>query len=162
MDRIWAGWRSDYVRTVDDLADAGCLFCGLPEHDDETAFILERGPHAFSVLNRYPYTTGHLMVAQYRHAADVVDLTSDEQSDVWRLLGRGIAACREAMGAHGFNVGANLGRVAGAGVPDHLHLHVVPRWSGDTNFMSSIGETRVLPEDLADTWRRLREWFAGE
>lgn len=160
MDRLWAGWRSDYVRTVDEIGGEGCLFCHLPEEDDETALILERGAHAFTVLNRYPYTTGHLMVAQYRHADDVLDLTAEEQADVWRLLGRGIAATRLAMAAHGFNIGANLGRVAGAGVPDHLHLHAVPRWSGDTSFMSSIGETRVLPEDLLDTWRRLREALA--
>jgi len=156
VDRLWAGWRSEYVQGVDDAGEAVCLFCRLPGETDADALILERGDLAFSALNRFPYTTGHLMVSQYRHAADFADLTPDERLDVWRLVSRGVEACRTAMGAHGCNVGANLGRIAGAGVPGHLHLHVVPRWSGDTNFMTTIGETRVLPEDLADTWARLR------
>jgi ATP adenylyltransferase len=161
MESLWAGWRSTYVRTVDDDPDAPCLFCRLPAEDDEKALILDRGEHAFTVLNRFPYSSGHLMVSQYRHVPDLADLTGDEQADVWRLLVRGRAACEEAMRPHGFNLGANLGRVAGAGIPGHLHLHLVPRWSGDTNFMTSVGETRVQPEDLADTWDRLREALRG-
>jgi ATP adenylyltransferase len=157
VDRLWAGWRSEYVRSVDDAGDDECLFCSLPGEEDAAGLILERGRHAFTVLNRYPYTTGHLMVSQYRHASDLSDLTAEERDEVWCLLVRGVEACRTAMGAHGCNVGANLGRVAGAGVPGHLHVHVVPRWSGDTNFMTTVGETRVLPEDLADTWARLRD-----
>ncbi len=156
MDLLWAGWRSDYVRSVDDEDTGGCLFCRLPELPDAEGLILERGETAFTVLNRYPYTTGHLMVTQYRHVAGLEDLTPAERAEVWELLERGRGALVAAMAPHGFNLGANLGRVSGAGIPDHLHFHLVPRWSGDTNFMTSVGETRVVPEDLGDTWERLR------
>jgi ATP adenylyltransferase len=156
MDLLWAGWRSDYVRSVGDDDTGGCLFCRLPEFPDAEGLILERGETAFSVLNRYPYTTGHLMVTQYRHVAGLEDLQPAERAEVWELLERGRRALVAAMAPHGFNLGANLGRVSGAGIPDHLHFHLVPRWSGDTNFMTSVGETRVVPEDLGDTWERLR------
>lgn len=155
MDLLWAGWRSGYVRSIGD--DSGeCLFCLLPQGPDADGLILERGSAAFSVLNRYPYTTGHLMVSQYRHLAQPGDLSEAERLEVWELLDRGRVALGEAMSPEGFNLGANLGRVSGAGIPGHLHVHLVPRWSGDTNFMTSVGETRVLPEDLAETWERLR------
>ncbi len=108
------------------------------------------------MLNRYPYSTGHVMIAPYRHAAAPADLTASEIEDVWNLLGDAQAAIEEAMSPAGFNLGANLGRVAGAGVPGHFHLHLVPRWEGDSNFMTTIGATRVIPEDLADTWANLR------
>ena len=161
VDTLWAGWRSRYVRSADEWNEAGCLFCRLPDEDDETALILERGSLAFSVLNRFPYTTGHLMVSQYRHVADLADLAAAEVEEVWRLMARARRACGEAMKPDGFNLGANLGRVAGAGVPDHLHFHLVPRWAGDTSFVTTVGETRVIPEDLAMTWGRLREALAG-
>lgn len=160
MDMLWAGWRSDYVRSVDDDASP-CLFCRLPDGRDEEALILERGALAFSVLNRFPYSTGHLMVSQYRHVAGLGDLRGSEREEIWHLLDRGREACERAMAPNGFNLGANLGRVAGAGVPDHLHVHLVPRWAGDTNFMTTIGQTRVHPEDLLATWGRLREALVG-
>jgi ATP adenylyltransferase len=156
MEILWAGWRSEYVRSADEQNDAGCLFCRLPGEDDEPALILERGSTAFSVLNRFPYTTGHLMVSQYRHVGALGDLAVEEVAEIWRLLERGRAACAASMKPQGFNLGVNLGRVAGAGVPDHLHVHLVPRWAGDTNFMTAVGEVRVLPEDLTSTWRTLR------
>jgi ATP adenylyltransferase len=158
---MWAGWRSQYVRSADALNEAGCLFCRLPREDDATALVLERGAAAYSVLNRFPYSTGHLMVTQYRHAADLSDLTPAEAQEVWLLLGRALRACGEALQPDGFNLGANLGRVAGAGVPDHLHFHLVPRWAGDTSFMTTVGETRVIPEDLTVTWGQLREALGG-
>ena len=161
VDHMWAGWRSRYVRSADALNEAGCLFCRLPGEDDAKALILERGASAFSVLNRFPYNTGHLMVAQYRHVADLADLTAAEAEEVWRLLARARRACGEALRPDGFNLGANLGRIAGAGVPDHVHFHLVPRWAGDTSFMTTVGETRVVPENLAVTWGLLRDALAG-
>ena len=156
VDLLWAGWRGEYVRSVDERNREGCLFCRLPGQSDEEALILERGGLAYSVLNRYPYNNGHLMVTQYRHVDDPGGLTADEIAEVWRLLLRGKEACSAAMSPDGFNIGINLGRVAGAGIPDHCHVHLVPRWSGDTNFMTTLGATRVVPEDLTDTSTNLR------
>lgn len=161
MEQLWAVWRSQYVRQADALNEASCLFCRLPGEDDATALILERGVLAFSVLNRFPYSTGHLMVAQYRHVDDMGKLTPDEAQEVWRLLVRARRACGDSLRPDGFNLGANLGRIAGAGVPDHAHFHLVPRWAGDTSFMTTVGETRVVPEDLTVTWGLLREALAG-
>jgi ATP adenylyltransferase len=156
LEQLWAGWRASYVKTVDDKPDAPCLFCRLPEESDEEALIIERTSLAFSVLNRFPYTTGHLMVTTYRHLSGIADLTSAERSEVWGLLVRAEAVLTASMRPQGFNMGANLGRVAGAGIPDHLHFHLVPRWSGDTNFMTATGGTGVLPESLEDTWTNVR------
>lgn len=156
LDQLWAGWRASYVKTVDDDPDAPCLFCRLPEETDQTAAVLERGDHAFSVLNRFPYTTGHLMVAPYRHVSALAGLRAEERSEIWELLIRSEHALDKAMRPAGFNMGANLGRVAGAGIPGHVHFHLVPRWSGDTNFMTATGGTRVLPESLEDTWTNVR------
>lgn len=155
LDILWAGWRSQYVQSLGQEAEE-CIFCRLPGQDDEEGLIIRRGEHAFAVLNRYPYATGHLMVGPYRHVAGPGDLDDDERSEMWSLLALGEEVARRAFNPDGFNIGANLGRVAGAGVPGHLHLHLVPRWAGDTNFMSVVGGTRVIPEDLADTWTRLR------
>ena len=157
MDILWAGWRSRYVRTADEMNAEGCLFCLLAEQDDREALILERGRLAYSVLNRFPYTNGHLMVSPFRHVADLADLEEGEIAEVWRLLGRAQQASRAAMSPHAFNLGANLGGMAGAGIPDHLHFHLVPRWRGDTNFMTAVADTRVVPEDLDATWAGLRE-----
>lgn len=155
MDVLWAGWRSAYVGSG--LEETGeCLFCRLPEQSDEEAYLLERGEETFSVLNLYPYTTGHFVVAPYRHVPDPAGLSPEERAELWELVVRGQGACLRALTPHGFNLGANLGRVAGAGVPDHFHFHVVPRWEGDTNFMTTMAETRVIPEALSETWSKLR------
>jgi len=139
----------------------GCLFCRLAAAgDDEASMILHRGPHTFVLMNAFPYNPGHLMVAPLRHVGDAEELTPDELLDAGRLQQAALRALREEMSPHGFNVGMNLGRVAGAGIPGHLHWHVVPRWNGDTNFMSVVGEVRVLPESLAETWAKLRPRFA--
>ena len=141
---------------------SGCIFCDhLAEGDDERAGILWRGRSCFALLNAFPYNTGHLMVAPLRHAGDLTGLTADERAELMELTSRSVAIVREVMNAEGFNVGANLGRVAGAGVPGHVHVHVVPRWGGDTNFMPVVGETKVLPEMLADTYAKLRPAFDG-
>ena len=139
----------------------GCIFCDhLAGGDDEAAHILYRGAGVFVVLNAYPYNTGHLMVAPTRHAADVKDLTEDERRELFEVTCSAIEIVREAMGAEGFNTGMNLGSAGGAGIPGHLHMHVVPRWGGDTNFMSTVGNTKVLPEMLIDTAAKLRPGFA--
>ncbi|MDH5371574.1 MAG: HIT domain-containing protein [Acidimicrobiia bacterium] len=156
LDHLWAGWRSTYVKSIEDAADEACLFCRLPDEPDEDALIIERSPLAYSVLNRYPYTTGHLMVTTNRHLSAMAELTSEERSEMWDLVIRAETALTVAMRPAGFNLGANLGRVAGAGIPDHVHFHLVPRWAGDANFMTTTGGTRVLPESLEDTWANVR------
>ncbi len=154
METIWAGWRSPYIRAAEPPDE--CLFCRLPSEPDDKSLVIARSEEAFVVLNRFPYTTGHVMIAPYRHAARPGDLRPDEVQDLWTLLRRSQEGIERAMTPDGFNLGANLGKVAGAGVPGHFHLHLVPRWKGDSNFMTTIGGTRVIPEDLADTWADLR------
>lgn len=139
-------------------SDAGCVFCDLP-HGEESERILARADLGYVVLNKFPYNPGHLLVVPWRHTGDVEDLTPEENAGLQVLLQRSVRALREESDPHGFNIGMNLGRVAGAGIPDHLHWHVVPRWSGDTNFMPVVGGTRVLPELLAETARRLAPRF---
>ena len=136
--------------------DDGCIFCDLPaEGDDARTKILIRGQGAFVILNSFPYNPGHLMVAPFRHVGDLGAVETDEFAEVDALLTRSVRALEEEMEPHGFNLGMNLGRVAGAGIPGHLHWHVVPRWNGDTNFMPVVGQTRVLPELLDETYARL-------
>lgn len=136
--------------------DDGCIFCDLPtEGDDERTKILIRGERSFVILNSFPYNPGHLMVAPFRHVGDLGAIEIDEFAEVDALLTRSVRALEEEMEPHGFNLGMNLGRVAGAGIPGHLHWHVVPRWNGDTNFMPVVGQTRVLPELLDETYARL-------
>ena len=161
MERLWAPWRMEYIKsgTGD---DQGCIFCELPaKGDDEAAYILARTDESFAILNAYPYNPGHLMVAPFRHVGEIEDLTDEELLDGQQLIRRAIGALREAMEPNGFNLGMNLGRVAGAGVLGHLHWHVVPRWDGDTNFMPVVGETKVLPELLDDSRRKLADAFRG-
>ena len=136
--------------------DDGCIFCDLPaEGDDARTKILIRGQRVFVILNSFPYNPGHLMVAPFRHVGDLGAVETDEFTEVDALLTRSVRALEEEMEPHGFNLGMNLGRVAGAGIPGHLHWHVVPRWNGDTNFMPVVGQTRVLPELLDETYARL-------
>lgn len=158
MDVLWAGWRSAYMTEVQAGTETdACLFCELPSGEDQHTFVLERGEHAFSVLNLYPYTSGHLMITPYRHVATAAEFTDEEQSDLWRLLVRSQAALEKVLEPHGYNLGVNQGRAGGAGVLGHLHLHVVPRWTGDANFMTATANARILPEALIDTWSRLRD-----
>ena len=164
LDHLWAGWRGEYVATADELngGDA-CVFCrilasGLP--DDQT-YVVWRGEGVFAILNKYPYTSGHLMVMPTRHVGELDQLTDDEHDELFRAARTATAALKAAYSPEGFNLGANLGKAGGAGVPGHLHVHVLPRWGGDTNFMTSIGETRVLPEMLDDAWRKLKGAWSG-
>jgi ATP adenylyltransferase len=151
----------EYIQAAEEGEDEGCIFCELPALvDDAAAYILFRGETGFVLLNKFPYNPGHLMAAPFRHTGDPESLTDEETLDLGRLLQRAIAALREEMAPHGFNIGMNLGRVAGAGIPGHLHWHVVPRWNGDTNFMPVIGQTRVLPELLDETYGKLAPRFS--
>jgi ATP adenylyltransferase len=139
---------------------SSCFLCEKPAADDDEAnLILGRGTRVFALLNLFPYNTGHLMVAPYRHVGELDDITHDEMDELWRWVRLAIAAHRRTTHPQGFNVGLNLGEVAGAGVPGHLHIHIVPRWGGDTNFMPVVAHTKVLPEMLADTYRTLRPAF---
>ena len=138
----------------------GCILCDKPAaEDDEANLIVARSGSAFAMLNAFPYNPGHLLVAPFRHVADLEALELAESADTSDLVQRGIRALKAVSGPDGFNVGMNLGRVAGAGVPGHVHWHIVPRWNGDTNYMATVGETRVLPESLEDTYAKLRPHF---
>jgi ATP adenylyltransferase len=152
---LWAPWRLEYIEQADE--QQSCIFCRAAAGEDEAGLVVRRGAQAFVLLNRFPYASGHLMVAPYRHAGDFSELEDEEALEVHRLAGRGMAALAQLYEAQGFNLGWNLGRVAGAGVVDHVHLHVVPRWFGDTNFMPVLGDVKVLPEHLVETRRRLAE-----
>ncbi len=155
LDRLWAPWRMAYLDHA--RKPGGCLFCEVARSPaDRAHLVLVRRPHALLMLNRYPYTGGHLMVVAQRHRAHFADLTQAGRTDLLDLLGLAERALEAEYQPDGMNIGVNSGRVAGAGFPGHLHVHVVPRWDGDTNFMATVGETRVLPESLARTWTRLR------
>jgi ATP adenylyltransferase len=161
METLWSPWRMEYIQAnKDESDDAGCILCRLRDGEDSER-VLARTELAFVVLNKFPYNPGHLMVIPSRHVGDIEELTDDESLELQRLLQRSVRALREESEPHGFNLGMNLGRIAGAGIPDHLHWHVVPRWSGDTNFMPVVGGTRVLPELVEETARRLVPHFAG-
>jgi ATP adenylyltransferase len=155
MERLWAPWRLEYIEQAD--AEQGCIFCRALEGDDEDGFVVHRGRKAFVLLNRFPYASGHLMVAPFRHVGEFSELEDDEALDVHRLASQGMGALAQLYGPQGFNLGWNLGRIAGAGIVDHVHMHVVPRWAGDTNFMPVLADVKVLPEHLAETRRRLAE-----
>ncbi len=163
LQRLWSPWRASYV-TDPDARSRGCPFCVVPgrgpDHDRES-LVLHRGEHAFAILNAYPYNPGHLMAVPYRHVAGFHELTADELHEMADLCQRAVRALRIASGPHAFNIGVNAGAVAGAGIADHVHQHVVPRWGGDTNFMPVIGQTRVLPELLDETWAKLAPAFAA-
>ena len=157
---LWAPWRLEYIQAADE--QEGCVFCLAAEGDDEEKLVVHRGRRAFALLNKFPYSSGHLLVAPRRHGVGFGDLDDAEVVEIHRLAADGIAALGEAMHPDGFNLGWNLGRVAGAGIVDHAHLHVVPRWSGDTNFMPVLADVKVLPEHLAETRAKLAAaWPAG-
>ena len=158
MKRLWAPWRMEYIRPLRKQEPTGCLFCRVwkAKGEDRQNHVLARRDHALLMLNRFPYNPGHLMVAVARHAARFEALSASERVDLLELTATAERILEATYQPHGLNYGANVGRVAGAGFPGHLHLHLVPRWDGDTNFMPVIGETKVLPESLGRTWTRLR------
>jgi diadenosine tetraphosphate (Ap4A) HIT family hydrolase len=161
MERLWAGWRSSYVAAAGNgaLAGEGSIFrrildAGLP---DEETHVVWRGETCFAILNAFPYTCGHLLVMPFREVGEIEDLTPDEATELWGAVRDAVVALKAAYSPQGVNVGLNLGEAAGAGIPSHLHVHVLPRWNADSNFMTAVAEARVLPEALGDTWRKLRD-----
>lgn len=161
MDRLWSPWRTKYLESGADSHTDECVFCRIAEDSehDEQNLVLHRGHLAFVVLNLYPYISGHLMVVPYLHTGEFGATAKEITDEMMDLTKRGQTALREVYSPAGFNVGMNLGAAAGAGVVDHIHIHVLPRWSGDTNFMTTVGETRVLPEDLGTTYSKLQPKF---
>lgn len=162
MERLWSPWRMEYLESARDDEDEkdACVFCALLELDDPGgARILAHDGLAFVALAKYPYNPGHLLVLPVRHAGDLEDLSGEESAAITNLIHRSLRALRATSDPEGFNVGLNLGRAAGAGIPGHLHWHVVPRWGGDTNFMPVVAQTRVLPELLQQTYAKLRPGF---
>ncbi|WGI18138.1 HIT domain-containing protein [Methanonatronarchaeum sp. AMET-Sl] len=159
MERIYAPWRIKYVRKAKE-GDVDCVFCSLPtrdEHRDRENLILYRGEKCFLVLNKYPYNPGHALVAPYRHTSDYTSRTEEEVLESQRILSGYIKAAEKVFEPDGFNVGTNLGRVAGAGIETHIHQHIVPRWEGDSNFMPVIGETRVISQDLKSSYDEIKK-----
>ena len=159
-EQLWAPWRLQYIESTD--KPEGCIFCLFPAEGaeaDRRNLILHRGLHAYIILNAFPYSSGHLMVIPYRHTANMDDFIEEDLLDVMRLTRLGINALNRAFKPEGFNLGVNMGRVAGAGIAEHLHWHIVPRWNGDTNFMPVFADARVIPESLERTYDRLKDNF---
>jgi ATP adenylyltransferase len=157
---LWAPWRLEYIQQADEVE--GCVFCAEAAGDlGDESLLVHRGSCAIAILNKYPYSSGHLMAAPVRHVGSFSELSDEEALEVHALARSGIAALGQVYGPDGFNLGWNLGRVAGAGIADHVHLHVVPRWSGDTNFMPVLADLKVIPEHLLETRERLREAWPG-
>jgi ATP adenylyltransferase len=170
LEHLWAGWRSEYIEAATEAErDArgdggeGCVFCRILSSplDDEARHVVWAGSRCVALLNAYPYTSGHLMVLPRRHVGEIEELTADEAAEVWSVVTDAVRAIKAAYAPGGVNIGANLGRAAGAGVPGHFHVHCLPRWNGDTNFMTSVAETRVMPEALPVSWRKLTEAWPG-
>lgn len=159
-ERIWAPWRLKYVKDASKDSEDACIFCSKPqEGDDEANLIVHRGKLCFVILNLYPYTNGHLMVAPFKHVGQIQDIPAETTAEMMGLSQRAIAVLQSKYEPHGFNVGFNQGRVAGAGVEHHIHMHVVPRWGGDTNFMPVLADTRVMPQTLEQTYEALNGEF---
>lgn len=159
LEQLWAGWRNDYVVAATEnertgSSGPGCVFCRIADSGDPSPDngVVWRGPHTLAVLNLYPYASGHLLIVPRRHLQHMDELTPDESAALWRTTTQAVAALTKGYSPDGLNMGANLGRAAGAGIPAHLHIHVLPRWSGDTNFMTTVAGTRVMPQSMTEAW----------
>jgi ATP adenylyltransferase len=156
MKHLWAAWRMKYISKAE--PEEGCVFCNaLAKPDNAENLIVVRGAGAFLILNKFPYTSGHVMIVPFQHADSLELLDAPIRSEMMELVSRTLVVLRQVYSAQGFNVGVNIGAAAGAGVPGHVHIHIVPRWGGDTNFMSTIGGVRVLPEELEQTYQRIKD-----
>lgn len=161
MKHLWAPWRLQYVEHAAEAQ--GCIFCDKPtQQRDQDNLIIHRGERVFTMMNAFPYNSGHLMVAPYRHVADLTDLDDQEMSELMAAAAQALKILRRTSSPQGFNLGINVGEVAGAGIAEHIHLHIVPRWQGDTNYMLIMSDTRVVPEALADGYRKLRAAIEAE
>lgn len=161
MDRLWSPWRYQYLTASE--PKSGCIFCDkAAERDDEKNLIVYRGTLCFALLNLYPYTNGHLMIAPYDHVASLIDARPEVLDQMMQLTRDSERILRQVYRAPALNIGMNIGEAAGAGVAGHIHMHVLPRWPGDANFMTTVSETRVLPEDLSTTWSKMRDAFAAQ
>ena len=156
MEHLWAPWRIPYIRSVKPTGDQCFLCAKIAETRDEENLVLLRGKTAFVILNAFPYTPGHLLIAPYRHTGVMEDLSEQEMLEMFDLTRRGRRLLEKAVRAEGFNIGMNLGKIAGAGLPDHLHIHIVPRWTGDTNFMPVLSDVRVMPQAMNEVYRELK------
>ncbi len=156
MDRLWTPWRMTYLRG-DAPRPTGCVFCHKIEADDESELVVYRSTHVFATLNLFPYNNGHLLIVPYAHVGDLTDLAPDVLADLMQTAQQAVAALRAVYHPQAFNMGINLGPAAGAGIAEHLHMHVVPRWEGDNNYMTVLAQTRIIPDLLADTYRKLHE-----
>jgi ATP adenylyltransferase len=161
MDHLWSPWRMKYISRTE--KKTGCIFCQAADcEDSEENLIVRRGKLAYVILNRFPYTSGHVMVVPFAHQPSLVNLESAALVEIMRLINESLRTIEDIYKPQGFNVGANIGSIAGAGVAEHVHFHVVPRWGGDTNFMTTVGEVRVLPEELPQTYQRLKNgWLSN-
>ena len=156
MERMWRPWRMDYVGNIESFRDEGCIFCTkAAAGDDRESLILHRGETVYAIMNLFPYNTGHVMVTPYRHLGDLEKLEEEELQELMGMTTLLIRVIKKEMQPQGFNLGINLGKAAGAGYDEHVHMHIVPRWQGDTNFMPVVGESKVMPENIADTYSRL-------
>jgi len=157
MEQLWAPWRLKYIQGPE---DEGCIFCADEDPaDDQMRLIVVRGEHSYVIMNRYPYSNGHLMVSPYRHLADTAELEPNEVLEIHQLMTRSQAVLRATIAAQGFNVGWNIGPAAGAGIVDHIHMHIVPRWAGDSNFMPILADIRVIPQHIETTYSLLAKAF---
>jgi ATP adenylyltransferase len=155
MKRLWAAWRIKYM--TNEAKETGCIFCNaLAKSDDLDNLIVMRTGRAFVILNKFPYTSGHIMIAPLTHTASIEELDPTTRAELMELASRGMATLRKVYAPHAFNMGANIGEAAGAGVPGHVHFHIVPRWLGDTNFMTSVADIRVMPENLESAYRKIK------
>jgi ATP adenylyltransferase len=160
FDKLWAPWRMKYIDGIGVTGDSGCIFCVKPGEDsDESNFIIHRGEHCFVILNIFPYNNGHLLIVPYKHTCDFEELGPETLLEMNLFAAIAIRAMKKTMRPDGFNMGMNLGRSAGAGIAEHLHLHLVPRWNGDTNFMPVVGGTKVISESLEGTYAKIKKAF---